>query len=160
MTRLVAMPIALFAEHGIEFSDEFVTPSHTFHQTVRVVRHVPSVMTRGSFGDEGSKTERIIVRKETAVGPTPLCITGTRIDDVAIIAGTSQQTVCIGCLAQSCSDLRQSKVVVSILQRTRYLFPCMERIGNRIFKRNVSVLQIGLQSPAPHTVTVFAYIGG
>ena len=55
VARFVAVPVAVFAEHGVQFGDVFFFSTHTFHQSVYIMGGIPSIMAGSSFGDEAGE---------------------------------------------------------------------------------------------------------
>ena len=100
MTRLVAVPIASFAEHGVKLGHIPVTPAHALHQSLGVVGHIPRVMTGSALGNELDKTESIVIVKESTVGMTALCIACAGIYHMPIVLRALHQGLIIGSLAQ------------------------------------------------------------
>ena len=159
MTGLISMPVTLFAEHGIQFGYIFILASHTIHQPVRILRHIPGIMARSALSNETGEIESIGIIQESTIGMTSLGISGTGINHIAIIGSTLYQCLVIICLTQSFRHLCKGKVIISIFQSTRHLFFRVECIGYTVFKRNISIFQIRSQGTAPHTVFIFIWVG-
>ena len=159
MTGLISMPVTLFAEHGIQFGYILILASHTIHQSVRILRHIPGIMARSAFSNETGEIESIGIIQESTIGMTSLGISGTGINHIAIIGSTLYQCLVIICLTQSFRHLCKGKIIISIFQSTRHLFFRVECIGYTVFKRNISIFQIRSQGTAPHTVFIFIRVG-
>ena len=72
VARFVAVPVAVFAEHGIQFGDVFFFSTHTFHQSVYIMGSIPSIVAGSSFGDEAGEGKSVTgIAEETAVPHLP-----------------------------------------------------------------------------------------
>ena len=89
VARFVAVPVAVFAEHGIQFGDVFFFSTHTFHQSVYIMGSIPSIVAGSSFGDEASEGKNVTgIAEETAVSVSALGISGARVYYVTVISCT------------------------------------------------------------------------
>ena len=79
---------------------------------------------------------------------------------MAVIAGTLHQRVMIFLFSQSTGHLGQSKIIESILQGARHLFPPVESVGNTVFHRDVAVFQIRVERPPSHPVFIIRRVRG
>ena len=85
MAWLVAVPVAPFGEHGVKLGGKHVAAAHGFHESCRIVGHIPCVVARCSLSDEFCKVKCIVVGEESAVGMAPLGIAGRGVDYVAVV---------------------------------------------------------------------------
>jgi hypothetical protein len=89
MTRFVAVPVAVFAEHGIQFGNVFFFSAHTFHKSVYIMGGIPSIVAGSSFGDEAGEGKSVTgIAEETAVSVSALGISGARVYYVTVISCT------------------------------------------------------------------------
>ena len=114
---LIPVPVAVFAEHRIQFQGKFFFSSHALHQSVWIMWHIPCVMARSSFCNKFSKQECILFFQERAVGISSLCIACLWVNHIAIILSTYGQQFVIFVLLKLFGYLGEDKVIVGIFQR-------------------------------------------
>ena len=127
MARFVAVPISSFGKHRVELGLKLLLATQHLHQSIDILRHIPSVMTGGTFRDIRLTMDKVlIILEKTTIRlfPTHLlrCMTTVTVaclgvDDMTPVLRTTHQFGIILIPAQCLCHLSHRKVIEGILQR-------------------------------------------
>ena len=138
---LIAVPVMTCLEERIELCNKGLFASHQLHQSIDVVRHIPSVMTRLTLADEFLEAPWVRVEERaiivSSVGPT--C---SRVDDIAVVLASVEKLLRYIVVSESLSKTGKDEIVVGIFESARGLFGFMISVGNRVLHRNIAISQI------------------
>ena len=154
MAGLVPVPILVFCEESVQEGRETVFPAHMLHQPFDIVRHEPGVMVGSSLAYVGSLGVGIEGLVETPVGVPAAGISGPGVDHVLPVGGPLQEAVPVGVMPQLACNLGEDEVVICIFQRPGGLLPLVESLTDRIFHRDITVPEVGIERPASLPVLV------
>ena len=116
MTRLVAVPIAQLAEHGIKLRLRPLPASEHREQSLGIVRHIPCVMAWGTFSNGRIECERIGSGDKPAVGMTTVGITKHRVNHILPVAGAAEQNRLVIFFLQQGCYAGQSEIIKGIFE--------------------------------------------
>ena len=122
VTGLVSVPVQVFRKEGIQFVDVVLWPAHQVHEAIGVLRHIPGIVARRTFGNKARQGFRRGSFLERAIGMPSGRVARCRVYDVPVIPASREEGGGIFFPAQFPGYLRKHKVVVSILQRAGGLF--------------------------------------
>ena len=61
MTGFVAVPISSFGKHRVELGLKLLLATQHLHQSIDILRHIPSVMTSGTFRDIRLTMDKVLI---------------------------------------------------------------------------------------------------
>ena len=135
---LIAVPVMTCLEERIELCNKGLFASHQLHQSIDVVRHIPSVMTRLTLADELLEAPWVRV-EERAIIVSTICPTCRRVDDIAVVLASVEKLLRYIVVSESLSKTGKDEIVVGIFESARGLFGFMISVGNRVLHRNIAM---------------------